>query len=71
MFLAEILHTISSYQWLQKCARDFLLFRLDVELFAKIKNVPGFYTLIETRIFTFQLITQDLNKIKKIPNTHL
>ena len=41
------------------------LFCLELELFAKIKKT----WFPHTRFFTFLLITQDLNKIKKIPNT--
>ena len=45
----------------------FFLFYLDLELFAKIKkdlaSIHSFFTLL--------LITQDLNKIKKIPHTLL
>ena len=41
----------------------FFLFYLDLELFAKIKK-----DLVSTHsFFTLLLITQDLNKIKKIP----
>ena len=44
----------------KQCSR-FVLFFLDLELFAKIKN-----DLVSTHsFFTFLLITQDLNKIKK------
>ena len=43
------------------------LFYLDLELFAKIKK-----DLVSTHsFFTLLLITQDLNKIKKIPHTLL
>ena len=43
------------------------LFCLDLELFAKIKK-----DLVSTHsFFTLLLITQDLNKIKKIPHTLL
>ena len=43
------------------------LFCLDLELFAKIKK-----DLVSTHsFFTLLLITQDLNKIRKIPQTHL
>ena len=46
------------------CVR-FILFCLDLELFAKIKK-----DLVSTHsLFTLLLITQDLNKIKKNP-TH-
>ena len=45
----------------------FFLFCLDLELFAKIKN-----DLVSTHSrFTLLLITQDVNKIKKIPHTIL
>ena len=44
-----------------------VLFYLDLKLFAKIKK-----DLASTRsFFTLLLITQDLNKIKKIPHTLL
>ena len=43
------------------------LFCLDLELFAKIKK-----DLVSTHLFfTLLLLTQDLNKIKKIPHTLL
>ena len=43
----------------------FFLFYLDLELFAKIKK-----DLVSTHSFlTLLLVTQDLNKIKKIPHT--
>ena len=43
------------------------LFYLDLELFAKIKK-----NLVSSHsFFTLLLITQDLNKIKKIPHTAL
>ena len=45
----------------------FFLFHLDLELFAKILK-----DLVSTHsFFTLLLITQDLNKIKKIPHTLL
>ena len=45
----------------------FFKFYLDLELFAKIKK-----DLVSTHsFFTLLLITQDLNKIKKIPHTLL
>ena len=43
----------------------FILVCLDLELFAKVEKIPGFYTLTETTFSTFLLITQNLNKIKK------
>ena len=49
----------------KECA-GFFSFCLDLELFAKIKK-----DLISTHsFFTFSLITQDLNKIKKTPEHH-
>ena len=46
---------------------DFFKFYLDIELFAKIKK-----ELVSTHsFFTLLIITQDLNKIKKIPHTLL
>ena len=49
-FFAEILHTFTTYQCLQKCVWDFFKFCLDVELFAKIKkdlvSTHSFFTLI-------------------------
>ena len=43
----------------------FFLFHLDLELFAKIQK-----DLVSTHsVFTFLLITQDLNKIKKTPHS--
>ena len=48
-----------------KVCVGFFLFCLDLELFAKIKK-----DLVSTySFFTLLLITQDLNKIKKIPHT--
>ena len=50
-----------------KGCTGFLVFCLDLELFAKIKK-----DLVSTHsCFTFLLITQDLSKIKKLPNTVL
>ena len=47
----------------RKACSGFLKFCLDLELFAKIKkDLVSAYS-----IFTFLLITQDLNKIEKIP----
>ena len=44
---------------------DFFKFYLDLELFVKIKkNLVSIYS-----VFTLLLITQDLNKIKKVPQT--
>ena len=50
-----------------KLCLGFFLFCLDLELLAKIKK-----DLVSMHsFFTFLLITQDLNKIKKIPDTLL
>ena len=44
-----------------KCSSGFFLFCLDLELFSKTKKGP-----VSTHLFfTFLLISQDLNKIKK------
>ena len=52
-----------TYQCLQKAVQDFFLFCVGLELFAKIKKA-----LVSIHLFfTFLLITQDLNKIKKTP----
>ena len=83
--LSENLKTLTSsnyptvqYFWLKLRTRLLLanvykrvcgdfLFYLDFELFAKIKK-----GLVSTHsFFTLLLITQDLNKIKKIPHTLL
>ena len=65
-FFAETSHTFFTYQCLQKGVWIFL-FCLDLELLAKIKK-----DLVSTNsFFTLLLITQDLNKIKKIPHTLL
>ena len=51
----------------KKVCGGFFLFYLDLELFAKIKK-----DLVSTHsFFTLLLITQDLNKIKKIPHALL
>ena len=53
----------------KRCAG--FIYCLDLELFVSIKKRTGFYTLTETRFFTFLLIAQDLNNItKKIPKHH-
>ena len=50
-----------------KVCVGFFSFYLDLELFAKIKkDLVSIHSL-----FTLLLITQDLNKIKKIPHTLL
>ena len=66
IFFAETSHTFSNYKCLQKGVWDFFIL-LDLELFAKIKK-----DLVSTHLlFTLLLITQDLNKLKKIPRTLL
>ena len=56
-----------TYECLQKGVRDFFLFCLDLGSFAKTKK-----DLVSTHsFFTLLLITQDLNKIKKIRKTLL
>ena len=63
-FFAETSHTFSTYQCLQKSVRFFSFF-LHLELFAKILK-----DLVSTHLlFTLLLITEDLNKIKKISRT--
>ena len=75
--LSEKLKTLTSSNYptvqyfllklLKKYVWDFFFFYLDLELFAKIKK-----DLVSTHsFFTLLLITQDLNKIKKIPHTLL
>ena len=65
IFFAETSHTFPTYQCLQKGVRDFFLFCLDLQLFAKVKK-----NLVPTHLFfTFLLITQDLSKTQKTPNT--
>ena len=60
------LYMFSTCQCLQECV-GFFLFHLDLELFAKIKK-----DLVSTHLFfTRLLVTEDLNKIKKIPRTVL
>ena len=50
-----------------KMCVGFFIFYLDLELFANIKK-----DLVSTHsLFALLLITQDLNKIKKIPHTRL
>ena len=57
---AETLLTFPTYQCLQNYVRDFFYFVQISSFLQKVKR-PGFYTLV----FTFLLITQNLNKIKK------
>ena len=45
--------------------RVFGIYFLNLELFAKIKKSPGFYTLTEATFFTLLSITRNLNKILK------
>ena len=66
IFFAETSHMFSTYQSTKACV-GFVLFYLDLELFAKIKK-----DLVSTHsLFTLLLITQDLNNKKKIPHTLL
>ena len=59
--------SVSTYHCLKKGVRDFFLFGLDLELFAKIQN-----NLVSTQsLKLFSLVAQDLRKIKNIPNTFL
>ena len=55
-----------NYQCLEKGVWGFL-FCLELDLFAKVKK----NWFLHSGFFTFLLITRDLNKIKKIPNTLL
>ena len=67
IFFAETSHTFSIYHCLKQGVLDFFKFHLYLELFTKIKK-----DLVSTHsFFTLLLITQDLNKIKKIPHTLL
>ena len=50
MFFAGILHIFPTYQCLQKRARDFLKFYLDLELLAKIKKTWFLHTLFHNFI---------------------
>ena len=66
-FFSETSHTFSTYQCLPKGVWDFLKFYLDLGLFAKIIN-----DLVSTHsFFALLLITQNLNRTKKIPHTLL
>ena len=66
-FFAETSHTFSTYQCLKNGVWEFFLSYLDLELFVKIKK-----DLVCTHsFFVLLLITQNLNKIKKIPHTFL
>ena len=64
-FFAETSHKFSTYHSLKKGVCGFFLFYLYLELFAKIKKDMVF----THSYFTLLLITQDLNKIIKIPHT--
>ena len=65
IFFSEASHTFSTYQCLPEGVWDFFKFCLDLELIAKIKK-----DLVSTHS-SFTLITQDLNKMKKIPHIPL
>ena len=45
-FSAETWHTFLTYQCLQKGVWDFFKFSLDLDLFSKIKKIPGFCNLV-------------------------
>ena len=63
IFSPETLHTFPTYLCLQKGVQDFFKFCLDLELLSKTKK-----KLVSVHLlFTFLLITQDVNKIKKNP----
>ena len=63
IFFAEISHTFTAYQCLQKSVWDCL----DLKLFSKIKK-----DMLSTHsLFALLLVTQDLKKIKTIPHTLL
>ena len=64
IFLAETSHRLPTYQCLRKDVQDFFYFVWILSYLQKLKR-PGLYTLL----FTFLLITQDLHKIKKKPQT--
>ena len=65
-FLLKLLYVYYLRISTKECV-GFSLFCFDLELFAKIKK-----TLVSTHSFSILLsITQDLNKIKKIPHTLL
>ena len=64
-FFAETSHTFSTYQCLQKGVWDFLNFIQMLSYLQKLKKT----WFLQTRFFTFLLITQDLNKIKKSDTT--
>ena len=55
----------------KRCMGLFLFCLYLESLTCKNQKRPGFYKLTKTRSFTFVLIPQDLNKIKKIPNNTL
>ena len=58
---------VPTYRCLKKGSSGFFLFGLDSELFPKIQN-----NLVSTQsLKQFSLITQDLSKIKNIPNNFL
>ena len=64
IFFAQTSHKFPTYQCTQKEVRDFFYFVQILSYLQKLKR-PGFYTLV----FTFLLITQEVNKIKKISST--
>ena len=64
IFFAETSRTLPTHQCLQNGLRDFFNFVQILSYLQKLKR-PGFYMLF----FIFLLVSQDLNKIKKITNT--
>ena len=62
-FFAETLFVFCTYQCLQKGVRDFFYFAEILSYLQKIKKIWFLHTHF---LFTFLLITQDLNKMKKI-----
>ena len=66
-FFPETLHAFPTYQCRQKGVWDFFYFVYILSYLQKLKNT----WFLCTCFFTFLLITQDLNKINKIPDTIL
>ena len=69
-FFAKTSHTFPTYYSLQKGVWDFFCFVYILSYLQKLKN-PGFYKPLLITVFKLLLITQDPNKIKKIPHTLL
>ena len=66
IFFAETLHTSPTQQCLQKSVSDVFHFVQILNYWQKLKKTWFLHSL-----FTLLLISQDLNKIKKIPRTLL